>query len=70
LISIACFAAGFQGWFFRNLRVWERAVFFLASPLLVDTRFFTDFFGYIIVLVMAVYTYKTTEQTSKPTMVA
>ncbi|HHW11435.1 MAG TPA: TRAP transporter large permease subunit [Firmicutes bacterium] len=70
LISIACFAAGFQGWFFRNLRTWERAVFLLASPLLVDTRFFTDIFRYIVVVAMAVYTYKTKKQAANPQIAA
>lgn len=70
LISIICFAAGFQGWLFRNLRTWERAVFFLASPLLVDPGFFTDIIGYIVVVAMAVYTFKTAKQANNPTLAA
>ncbi len=70
LVSIACFAAGFQGWFFRNLRAWERLVFFLASPLLVDPNFFTDIFGYLIVVVMTIYTYKTAKQINNPAIAA
>ena len=70
LVSISCFAAGFQGWFFRKLRVWERAIFFIAAPLLVDPRFFSDIIGYLIVIAMVIYTHKTTKQANNPTIAA
>jgi TRAP transporter 4TM/12TM fusion protein len=65
LVSICCFAAGFQGWLFRNLRVWERAIFFMAAPLLVHAGFYSDLLGYLLVVVMAVYTYRTAKQANK-----
>ena len=70
LVSIVCFAAGFQGWLFRNLRAWERAIFFVTAPLLVDPGFFTDIIGYLIVISMVFYSYKTMKQGNNPTIAA
>ncbi len=64
LVSILCFAAGFQGWLFRNLKIWERAVFFAVAPFLVHTGWMTDIVGYSIVIGMLFYSYTSSK---KPT---
>jgi TRAP transporter 4TM/12TM fusion protein len=52
-IGVMCFAAALQGYFTRELRLWQRALLFLAALLLIKPGYVTDVIG--LVLLAAVY---------------
>lgn len=65
IVATVAFAAGFQGWLFRNLRVWERAVYFAAIPFMLHTGWLTDLIGAVVILVMTLYVFTSSKQVGR-----
>ncbi|MGE5578399.1 MAG: TRAP transporter permease [Bacillota bacterium] len=65
MIATVAFAAGFQGWLFRNLRAWERVVYFVAAPFMIHTGLLTDLIGAVVILVMTLYVFTSSKQVGR-----
>jgi len=51
-------AAAIQGWLFRKLRMWERLVMLVATPMIVFPNIWTDLAGVAVVVLMGLYLLK------------
>jgi TRAP transporter 4TM/12TM fusion protein len=51
-IGVMCFAAALQGYLTRELRVWHRALLFVAAFLLIKPGYVTDVIGLVLLAVV------------------
>ncbi len=62
IIATFAMAAGFQGWFMRNLKMWERVVYFASITLLIPTGWFSNLIGLFIFLILTFIVYKNSKK--------
>ena len=55
LVGIAALGAGFMGYFTRNLKWWERAIFIACGCLMVAPSTVTDIIGTVIVVLLGLF---------------
>ena len=54
-IGVACLSATAIGYYFGDLKIWQRIIMFSGVALVMHTAYWSDFVGFAILILMAVY---------------
>ena len=54
-IGVACLSATAIGYYFGDLKLWQRVIMFSGVALVMHTAYWSDFVGFAILILMAIY---------------